>query len=280
MKKIVIYLLVFFIVGNQYHIAYGSSDWTIHTSTDIGTHAWITQKGLENISYNEEDYESYLFLISNQVDLLYFVDRPDQVENDFMTFQGHFYNPHTGLNWVNKSKPTALSRFIKHTLQGVKDYEKNRSRKALKHFGYALHYLEDSCVPHHSKNYIAGFTWHTAFESYSNKIKDNHALKNIKVKNNWSESFLEDISAILYNCSAQAYLLADLADQSLLSFEIGYGEWVTLPCFEGRIYNSKVPDCIAWEKAAKNSLENAQKAVTQYLTRLVIEIKKQKNEKL
>lgn len=90
---------------------------------------------------------------------------PDEFENDLF-YVAHFYDPDTGKNYLGQSNPTAKTKAVEHYYQAL-EYVNIDREKALKEVGYALHYLQDVCEPHHAANMTAiDHLSHPMFEEY------------------------------------------------------------------------------------------------------------------
>jgi hypothetical protein len=100
--------------------------------------------------------------------------QPDYRENDsffgFPTFQGHFFDPDTHMNYRGYKTPTAFTRFVEHASMAKKMFETGNPKFAFK-VGQALHYLCDAGEPHHSSNQLAYLSNHLEFEKYARGIK-------------------------------------------------------------------------------------------------------------
>lgn len=98
---------------------------------------------------------------------------PDQLEIG-IAFAGHFYDPDTGLNYLNDGLSTAVTNAYMHYQSAYRKLKKNvnmdlnsdKFTAVLRQLGCCLHYVQDACEPHHASNAVAGVTTHTEFESY------------------------------------------------------------------------------------------------------------------
>src|SRR5262249_55712117 len=75
------------------------------------------------------------------------------------TYCSHFYNPDTGVNYLGRSRPTALTEGMKFFEQAVSDFQSGDPAKAGYHLGLSAHYFTDMTQPMHASNfpYFASF---------------------------------------------------------------------------------------------------------------------------
>lgn len=149
-------------------------DSTTPIEQEIATHQLVT---LEALNVFIEDYGFYntdgttMFAIA--LYLMAASALPDQWEMG-VAFAGHFYDPDTGLNYLNDGLSTAATNAYMHYQSAYRklkkdvnmDLNSDKFTTVLRHLGCCLHYVQDACEPHHASNAVAGVTTHTEFEAY------------------------------------------------------------------------------------------------------------------
>ncbi len=85
-------------------------------------------------------------------------------------FAGHFYDPDTGLNFMNSNATTARNNAYGNYNQAVTYFREGNRSEAIKSLAHAIHYIQDVGVPHHAANYTAGLTNHSDFEALASQI--------------------------------------------------------------------------------------------------------------
>jgi phospholipase C len=104
----------------------------------------------------------------------------DPVFDLIPTWQSHFYDPDTRMNWTGHPGPTALSQGSRYFRQSLLAYRRKEWEAAGYALGLAVHYLSDMTQPMHAAN----FTWldsqpwgyHTDFERYTKHILERVGL--------------------------------------------------------------------------------------------------------
>jgi hypothetical protein len=91
------------------------------------------------------------------------------------TYQAHFYDPDTQLNWRGGANPTALTRGRELFDSALAAYRAGKLYAAGYALGISLHYLTDMGQPMHSANFTnvsLPLTWHADFETIVLQIQD------------------------------------------------------------------------------------------------------------
>lgn len=252
------------------------------TSGDIeeheSGHGFFTRQAL-SIVRNENKAPFYQELIDQNLEFLAAKSsEPDKTENNFYTFSGHFYDPDTEKNWLGSQSNTALTNFLRHSQKALKFFKenpyssltKNRVdyKEGLKSLAYALHYLEDSCVPHHAANYVAVSTWHREFEHYAQKVQEKSKI--MKSHHPYIErgNFNDDLRMILRSCAIYAKPFVKVTEVTDSSYADTY---VQSRCYEGQ-NGSGAPDCAVWDEVIDKTAKETQSRVAQFLARFFDEL--------
>jgi hypothetical protein len=133
------------------------------------THVFLTNQGL-SLLRAEIGAEFFDSLFTNDAisSILEGCTAPDGDETDWRaippgpTYEGHFYNYSTGLNYLGHNSPTAMQRFVNYW-EEAKGKLKNKDPKWAQTLGRALHYFEDLTAPFHAAN-DATFWSHLDFD--------------------------------------------------------------------------------------------------------------------
>jgi hypothetical protein len=91
------------------------------------------------------------------------------------TYEAHFYDPDTQLNWRGHANPTALTRGRELFNSALAAYRAGKLYAAGYALGISLHYLTDMGQPMHSANFTNvsfPLTWHGSFETIVLQIQD------------------------------------------------------------------------------------------------------------
>lgn len=90
-------------------------------------------------------------------------------------FFSHFYDPDTGLNWLDEATPTALTEGARWWAVSLDEVREGKLFDAFYHFGISLHYLTDLTQPMHASNFTFLSSippgYHTSFESFSTTVQ-------------------------------------------------------------------------------------------------------------
>src|SRR6185437_2592082 len=93
------------------------------------------------------------------------------------TWNSHFYDPDTGLNYEGQSSPTAYDQALAHLANARTKLPTNRAG-ACYELGLSLHYFTDITQPMHASNYTAK-DWplelHSNYESYAMTVQARYA---------------------------------------------------------------------------------------------------------
>jgi hypothetical protein len=137
---------VFLRGGNNYHAV------EVTPGNPRSTHVFLTNQGL-SLLHAEIGDEFFHSLFTNDAirSVLIGCTAPDGDETDWPTFQGHFFNYSTGLNYLGHNSPTAMQRFVNYWGE-AKAKLKNKDPKWALTLGRALHYFEDMTAPFHAAN--------------------------------------------------------------------------------------------------------------------------------
>lgn len=140
---------------------------------DLDTHKSLNSWTINTVATDQGDYFGNFFDVEARNIILEYADKPDEDENDRITFAGHFYDPADGENWMGQTSPTAYERFTNHAMAAKVYYNFGDKVKAFQELGMALHYLADLNAPHHAAclpgtgGIIEGFpTNHAEFEAW------------------------------------------------------------------------------------------------------------------
>jgi len=197
------------------------------------THQYTTTRGIEICNQVMKDTKS--LYNKEAIDVLYeFCTKPDEDEIEG-AFKVHFYNPATEKNF-NGEDDSALYRFKMHYDNALNLYKEGKITDALSELGRALHFLEDMNTPVHTNNQsfldsTIDVFLHTSFEKRCVEIQSEVVSKMlVREFDYYCNNSIEQIgksSAFLANDNFYA------------------------------LYKQKLPR----DNIAKNSIENAQKAV-------------------
>lgn len=142
------------------------------------THEHIAFYAMLTMLYeNNHLYSDFQIMLDDITAVSMYAGDPDMWENDVGTFSGHFYDPDTEMNYLDEIEPTAKTRAFEHYYQAVLEEKMCSHENALKQIGYALHYLQDACEPHHAAN-ITAFSdtilpWTSAHSVFEGYVDDN-----------------------------------------------------------------------------------------------------------
>lgn len=211
---------------------------------DGPTHRYVTDTSLSAV--NSEFKNLSKFYNSSAITrLLIYCVKPDEDENDG-AYKFHFFNPITERNFVGEVE-SALTRFVTHYRNAVRFYKSGKHNNAWEELGRAIHFLEDLNTPVHT-NYEnvfdagAKLQMHVEFEKrcveLQEQCKPPMNFENIRY-------YLDNVLSTIGQASA--YLAAD--NFYPLENEL-----------ESR------------DEIARNSIENAQKAVIGLLYRFYVEV--------
>lgn len=182
-----------------------ANDWTSEKADlFMAGHSFITEQAIEIVKNDIGICDTQL---KPMIDL---INGPDIYETTYYTWVGHFYDPDTGLNYFGVDYNTALTNFIYHAVPAVD----LANTDWVKEFAYALHYLEDACVPHHASNRIVGESQHRAFEHYAQTIQPQTIVLQNELPYNFTNDFQKDLTDILRGCSIKAKAVIDNIENS------------------------------------------------------------------
>ncbi|MCG9893260.1 MAG: zinc dependent phospholipase C family protein [Thermosynechococcaceae cyanobacterium MS004] len=183
-------------VGENYAQTHGSilPKWDAEDPFDEtrSTHLWIVKRAVRLAAQEPNLGAALVQLIQpnlgkignngfhdNLCQGLYDADFLPQYNNPSLigqpTYKSHFYDPDTGLNWLNETEPTALTNGRQFFNLSLDYYRSGDMKNAGYNLGLSLHYLTDLTQPMHAANYTwlssYFFGYHTGFESYVMQIQ-------------------------------------------------------------------------------------------------------------
>lgn len=210
------------------------------------THQYTTTRGIDICKNVIKDTKSlYTNDVYNQ--LYKFCTKPDDDEIEG-AFKVHFYNPATEKNF-NGEDDSALYRFKMHYGKALDLYKEEKIMDSISELGRALHFLEDMNTPVHTNNQsfldsTIDVFLHTSFEKRCVQVQSEVVSKMLKREfDYYKNNTLEQIGK---SC-------AFLANDNFYA-----------------LYKKKLPR----DDIAKNSIENAQKAVAGVLYRFFLDTQK------
>ncbi|CAM2795086.1 zinc dependent phospholipase C family protein [Hathewaya histolytica] len=181
--------------------------------------------------------------------LLEFADKPDIDEKSpfYAPYSSHFYNPHTGKNYIGQKQNTALIKFKEHAMNAKKFYNINKPY-AIEELGRACHYLEDLNVPHHAANLVAVLSNHSDYERFVDMYRKDFAISSAEdTYDKYNDMDFENYcEALLKDCAFNAYNFKDKAT------------------------SKKASDL---REASENVVPYAQKHLAAFLYRFLVEVK-------
>jgi phospholipase C len=201
------------------------------------THQYLAARGiliLENDKTN--NVSKHLYESNGTSIIMEYADKPDDTENDLLTYAGHFYCPTDGHNWQGFDYPTALSRYSEHFNNALNSFSSNKIL-AWQELGMAIHYLSDACETHHACNLIRGLTNHTEYETW---VDDNRFNYNIDHSDKYDIN-IWDYKKLIDGCAYNA---------------MDYESYAT---------DSSSNKTAYWDVAARNTLSYAQKTIASVL---------------
>lgn len=161
--------------GNTY--LGNSHEWKTHEKITIQAFAELEEylnkhKGGATCLGTGQDLVTFVFDVAIASAL------PDRIIQGVATdrlFAGHFYNPDTGTNIWNATKPTAKTNAVEewdaacNSLSNAYLLYGAQNKSGIEKLGCALHYIQDVCEPHHSSNVRAQLlnNSHGEFEEYA-----------------------------------------------------------------------------------------------------------------
>lgn len=231
--------------------------------------------GMKAINILNSDWgTSAASLLNDHMDtFLVYCNKPDEIENDFYTYLGHFYDPDTGKNYLYLSTPTAMSRFKSHAdnakalflkAQNESDTDTKNQLvdQSFQELGMAVHYLEDMTNSYHADNKIGGLTYHTQYEDYIDSLIESDTDY---------ESFTA-VSSNLYNeysdKNFDAYMQS-FGDDSARFAKSYYG--MASATTRSYLIITK-PDYSKWTLAGEITIKKAEQEVAAFLYRYLQEI--------
>ncbi|MBE6715742.1 MAG: hypothetical protein E7573_02370 [Ruminococcaceae bacterium] len=138
--------------------------------TETGTHEIITAKACEIFAGDKGFYaDDSLAIVAIILSISLASMLPDKYEIGVF-FNGHFYDPDTGENYLGFSNNTAKTNAQEHYDNAVSAASTGDVDEAFEELGRCLHYIQDANVPHHAANEIALpliDTPHGEFENYA-----------------------------------------------------------------------------------------------------------------
>lgn len=208
------------------------------------THQYIVANALAIISNDKGN--SILHSAYNAEVIVSNTDWPDGLgnETDFATFAGHFYDPDTNKNWLGQTSPTAKTRAESYYNQAIERYKAGDITAAFLYLGRGTHYVSDANEPHHASNLTALNSNHTEFEAYV----DDHRTSYKIAGNTFSSSVYQQ--AVNTSVGSLMQATAKLAK-----------------ALAGQAQNSST-----YSIAGEKSVQNAIKAVTQYIYKFAEEV--------
>lgn len=214
------------------------------------THQYTTTRGIEICKQVMKDTKKiYTKEVKDQ--LYKFCTRPDDDEIEG-AYKVHFYNPATEKNF-NGEDDSALYRFKMHYDNALNLYKEGKEMDSISELGRALHFLEDMNTPVHTNNQsfldsTIDVFLHTSFEKRCVEVQSEVVSKMLR-----REFDYYCINTIEQIGKSSAFL----ANDNFYS-----------------LYKKKLPR----DDIAKNSIENAQKAVAGVLYRFFLDIQKVKEK--
>lgn len=210
------------------------------------THQYTTTRGIEICKQVMKDTKK---MYTKEVyDQLYkFCTKPDDDEIEG-AYKVHFYNPATEKNF-NGEDDSALYRFKMHYDNALKLFKEGKELDSISELGRALHFLEDMNTPVHTNNQsfldsTIDVFLHTSFEKRCVEVQSEVVSKMLgREFDYYVNNTIEQIG------KSSAFL----ANDNFYS-----------------LYKKKLPRDII----AKNSIENAQKAVAGVLYRFFLDVQK------
>jgi phospholipase C len=94
------------------------------------------------------------------------------------TWESHFFDPDTGLNWKDRSDPTAYTQAMRH-LDSARENVASDEDNACYELGLSLHYMTDLTQPMHAANFTAVSRpkkMHSNVEGWAMGIQDEFPL--------------------------------------------------------------------------------------------------------
>ncbi len=142
--------------------------------SEVGSHELITARAcgilLQDKGFWGENHNGSI-VVALTIALASIIPDRDLLEGIGSGYAGHFYDPDTGVNYLNDSLNTARSNMINNFNAAKAAYQKNDTDTFLEAVGKMLHYMQDACEPHHAANVTAVIVWqgHSAFEKYADE---------------------------------------------------------------------------------------------------------------
>lgn len=210
------------------------------------THQYTTTRGFEICKQVMKDTKKiYTKEVKDQ--LYKFCTKPDDDEIEG-AYKVHFYNPATEKNF-NGEDDSALHRFKMHYSNALNLYKEDKLMDSISELGRSLHFLEDMNTPVHTNNQsfldsTIDVFLHTSFEKRCVEVQSEVVSKMLQREfDYYCNNTIEQIG------KSSAFL----ANDNFYS-----------------LYKKKIPR----DNIAKNSIENAQKAVAGVLYRFFLDVQK------
>lgn len=89
-------------------------------------------------------------------------ERPDT--NKKFLLADHFYNPD---NKIINPVPSAKTRYRDYLNTAISEMKQGNRNKAMENLGFAIHFIQDICVPQHSNNKTGLQANHSSFENWT-----------------------------------------------------------------------------------------------------------------
>lgn len=210
------------------------------------THKYTTKIGIALAKDNfKEDFDK-LYDEEAISQLMTFCTKPDEDESTG-GFKYHFYNPATEKNFMGENE-SALKKCNDHYSNALRNYKEGNKLDAFEELARSLHFLEDLNTPVHTNNQTFidtafNVAFHVSFENRCKEIQ--HSV--VAIMNKREFAYYKD-NSLTTIAKASALLAND-------NFYALYEKFLSK------------------NKVAKNSIENAQKAVAGVLYKFILDVK-------
>ncbi len=166
--------------------------------TNAGCHEYITQVACGILAndkgfYTNDPLEVVVFILSLSLSSLL----PDKDERG-LAFEGHFYDPDTGENYLGSSTNTARTNAQAHYFNAVLAAQRGDMDEAYEELGRCLHYVQDANEPHHAannRNIIDGYS-HSQFENFAFEEAETHLSSYTSISNSYYTQALNSSNTV------------------------------------------------------------------------------------
>ena len=122
----------------------------------------------------------------------------------------HFYNPHTGKNYLGSSADTAKTNAVSRFASARSYISQNNIEESLRQLGWALHYLQDVCVPHHAANITVANLSHGDFEDFAFDHMESYIGSYHSIQSSYYSTALSNSCAqLVHSAALEAYPRAE-----------------------------------------------------------------------